>query len=232
LLKEVAEFAQRFKLGGEDKIRVVGGVCEGVSLVSCSLSGLQVSWMASAGRHVLVKLRLADQQLPPARTRPGSVYRPYRRVSQVISHQTHLLSLLSHSSLLQPRSAPLAEGSSYLPPTLPGKRTRARAGAEIGGGAGGNSGVNGGNGGGGGGAGGAPTPVKKRKVGLAGRGATSAVDDDDGGRYAGTSGRAGLEGGRSPKLPTAVPKKSAAAKKKATCVASPSSILFGRISRS
>ena len=139
-----------------------------------------------------------------------------------------MLSLLSHSSLLQPRSAPLAEGSSYLPPTLPGKRTRARAGAEIGGGAGGNSGVHGGNGGGGGGgAGGAPTPVKKRKVGLAGRGATSAVDDDDGGRYAGTSGRAGLEGGRSPKLPAAVPKKSAAAKKKATCVASLSSILFG-----
>ena len=30
-LREVADFAQRFKLGGEDKIRVVGGVCEGVS---------------------------------------------------------------------------------------------------------------------------------------------------------------------------------------------------------
>ncbi|KAL7416597.1 hypothetical protein BDY24DRAFT_438435 [Mrakia frigida] len=29
-LREVADFAQRFKLGGEDKIRVVGGVCEGV----------------------------------------------------------------------------------------------------------------------------------------------------------------------------------------------------------
>jgi hypothetical protein len=31
ILREVAEYAQRFKLGGEDKIRVVGGVCEGVS---------------------------------------------------------------------------------------------------------------------------------------------------------------------------------------------------------
>lgn len=31
ILREVAVFAQRFKLGGEDKIRVVGGVCEGVS---------------------------------------------------------------------------------------------------------------------------------------------------------------------------------------------------------
>ena len=38
-LREVAEFAQRFKLGGEDKIRVVGGVCEGVSHMCCFMLG-------------------------------------------------------------------------------------------------------------------------------------------------------------------------------------------------
>lgn len=37
VLREVAEFAQQFKLGGEDKIRVVGGVCEGVSPVASRL---------------------------------------------------------------------------------------------------------------------------------------------------------------------------------------------------
>lgn len=52
LLKEVAEFAQRFKLGGEDKIRVVGGVCEGVSsLLACGW-GLRLE-----GRSKRVKAR-------------------------------------------------------------------------------------------------------------------------------------------------------------------------------
>lgn len=121
---------------------------------------------------------------------------------QVISHQNHLLSLLNHSTLLQARASTLAEGSNYLPPTLPGKRTRARAGAEIGGGAGGGSGAT---------AGGAPTPVKKRKVGT-----TSAVrDEDDGGRH----GRGTLEPGKSPKLSAAVPRKGATGPRKKTMAA-------------
>lgn len=58
LLKEVAEFAQRFKLGGEDKIRVVGGVCEGVS--SClRADGVLGSRVArNESRHGLADGRL------------------------------------------------------------------------------------------------------------------------------------------------------------------------------
>lgn len=32
LLQEIAEEAARYKLGGDDKIRVAGGACDGVSL--------------------------------------------------------------------------------------------------------------------------------------------------------------------------------------------------------
>ncbi|CED83913.1 histone acetylation-related protein [Phaffia rhodozyma] len=66
ILREVAVFAQRFKLGGEDKIRVVGGA-----------------------------------------------KRPLNSIE---------------STLLTARSAVQAEGTLFLPPTIPGKRTRATRG--------------------------------------------------------------------------------------------------------
>ena len=34
LLQEIAEEAARYKLGGDDKIRVAGGACDGVSNIS------------------------------------------------------------------------------------------------------------------------------------------------------------------------------------------------------
>lgn len=34
LLQDIAEEAARYKLGGDDKIRVAGGACDGVSLVT------------------------------------------------------------------------------------------------------------------------------------------------------------------------------------------------------
>lgn len=34
LLQEIAEEAARYKLGGDDKIRVAGGACDGVSVAA------------------------------------------------------------------------------------------------------------------------------------------------------------------------------------------------------
>lgn len=70
LLQEIAEEAARYKLGGDDKIRVAGGACDGVSMI-----------------HVHLHLR--------AHFGPWS-----RADPQIMAHQRHISNLLAASTLL------------------------------------------------------------------------------------------------------------------------------------